>query len=265
MALTLIGIFDDANAANAARTQLTQAGIAPSAIQLKPGSTSTMDTTEHEDHRGFFARLFGLDEPDEQSGHFGEVVRRGSTALTVRLADQSLCDRATEIMERAGAIDVDQRVAAWREQGYRGYDRNAGAFTPEQRAKERETLRVIQEEIKVGKRQVPTGSVRVHRRVTEQPFSKEVTLHDEQAVVQRRAVDRPASAEELRAFDAGNRDVEIRETREEPVIEKAARVVEEVSIGKQEVERTEKVEDTVRRTDVDIDIDGGGEGTRKRY
>jgi hypothetical protein len=47
--------------------------------------------------------------------------------------------------------------------------------------------------------------------------------------------------------------VEVRETAEEPVVSKEARVVEEVVIGKETTERTEKIKDTVKRTQVDIE------------
>jgi stress response protein YsnF len=49
--------------------------------------------------------------------------------------------------------------------------------------------------------------------------------------------------------------VEVRETSEEPVIAKTARVVEEVVIGREATERTETVKDTVRREEVEVSKD----------
>ena len=40
---------------------------------------------------------------------------------------------------------------------------------------------------------------------------------------------------------------------EEPVIAKEQRVVEEVAIGKEAHERTQRVSDTVRRTEVEVE------------
>jgi len=51
--------------------------------------------------------------------------------------------------------------------------------------------------------------------------------------------------------------VEIREQEEEPVIEKTARVVEEVRVGKEAAERTQKVTGKVKRTDVEVEKLGG--------
>jgi stress response protein YsnF len=69
--------------------------------------------------------------------------------------------------------------------------------------------------------------------------------------LKRTPVDRPATEEDIENFKEGT--VEVREMSEEAVVGKKARVVEEVSLGKQVSERTEKVSDTVRRTDVEVE------------
>jgi uncharacterized protein (TIGR02271 family) len=149
---------------------------------------------------------------------------------------------------------VDQRIESWKASGYAGYDEQAQPLTREEIARDRESLQVIQEELKVGKRAVQRGVVRVHRRVIETPVQEQVTLNEERAVVERRPVDRPATTADLNAFKEG--EMEIRETTEEPVVSKTARVVEEVTIGKEANQRTETVSDTVRRTDVDVERTG---------
>jgi len=55
--------------------------------------------------------------------------------------------------------------------------------------------------------------------------------------------------------------VEVRERREEAVVDKQARVVEEVVINRDVEERTETIRDTVRRTDVDVDETPGRTST----
>jgi stress response protein YsnF len=148
--------------------------------------------------------------------------------VTVEIDDDSQISRATEILEDCGALDVDERVEHWKAAGYTGYDEQAKPLTREEIARERESLQVIQEELKVGKRAVQRGVVRVHRRITETPVQEQVTLNEERAVVERRPVDRPATAADLAAFKEG--EMEIRETTEEPGLSTTARVVEEVSI-----------------------------------
>ena len=55
---------------------------------------------------------------------------------------------------------------------------------------------------------------------------------------------------------------EVRETAEEAVISKTARVVEEVVVGKEITESTEQVSDTVRRTDIEVERTPGEVRTR---
>jgi len=110
---------------------------------------------------------------------------------------------------------------------------------------------VVEEEIRVGKREVETGGVRVETHVESVPVQEQVTLRDEQVHIERRTVDQPVDASTLsNAFQEGT--FEVRETDEQAVVQKTARVVEEVVINKDVEQRTEVIQDTVRRTDVDV-------------
>ena len=120
---------------------------------------------------------------------------------------------------------------------------------------DRTSIPIIEESLRVGKRVINTGRVRVVSRVTERPIEETVSLHEEHAYIERHPVDRPATADELDSFKEGF--IEIQETAEELVVEKTARVVEEVSVGRQSSDHTETVRDTVRRTDVDVQTEPG--------
>jgi len=111
---------------------------------------------------------------------------------------------------------------------------------------------VVEENIRVGKREVESGGVRVTTSVEETPVNEQVTLREETVTVERRPVDQPVDAGTVTdAFREGT--FEVRERDEEAVIAKEARVVEEVVVGKQAEERTETIQDTVRRTNVDVE------------
>jgi stress response protein YsnF len=74
--------------------------------------------------------------------------------------------------------------------------------------------------------------------------------------VERNPVDRPISGNDMENFQ--ERDIELTERAEVPVVNKEARVVEEIRVSKDVEERNETVRDTVRKTDVDVeDIDRG--------
>jgi uncharacterized protein (TIGR02271 family) len=109
---------------------------------------------------------------------------------------------------------------------------------------------VVEEELRVGKREVEKGGVRITNRVTETPVEEEVRLREEHINVERRPVDRPVSNAD-NAFQSGA--IEVTETAEEAVVAKNARVVEEVVVNKDVQERTETVRDTLHRTDVDVE------------
>jgi uncharacterized protein (TIGR02271 family) len=115
-----------------------------------------------------------------------------------------------------------------------------------------DTIRVpvVEEELRIGKRAVERGGVRVYQRVVETPVQEQVTLRDETVRVERRPVDRPVTEADLAAVREGT--VEIREHDEQAVVSKQARIVEEVVVKKEAHERVETVQETVRRTNVDV-------------
>lgn len=132
------------------------------------------------------------------------------------------------------------------------------AATGSGRMGEEGVIPVVQETLRVGKRDTQHGRVRVRSYVVETPVSEQVSLRQEHVDVQRRPVDRP-----LTDADGAFREqtIEAVEHREEAVVSKEARVVEEVVINKDTTEHTETVEDTVRRQDVEVEDTRGTTGT----
>ena len=116
---------------------------------------------------------------------------------------------------------------------------------------------MVEEELKVGKRAVMRGGVRVYSRVVEEPVEENVRLREERVLVDRQPVDRPVNEADIRART--DQVVEMKEYAEEPVVSKEARVVEEVRVGKEVSERTEQVRDTLRRTEVNVEEFGDGQ------
>jgi len=110
---------------------------------------------------------------------------------------------------------------------------------------------VVQEQLKVGKREVQRGGMRVFSRVVETPVNESIGLREEHVNVQRRPVNEPISGTDSSAFK--EQSIEMRETAEEAVVEKSARVVEEVTINKEVTQRQQQINDTVRHTEVEIE------------
>jgi uncharacterized protein (TIGR02271 family) len=76
---------------------------------------------------------------------------------------------------------------------------------------------------------------------------------EERLRVERRVVDRPVSAADAGAFEETVIEVPLRS--ETVDVQKQARVAEEVVVGKEAVQRTERISDTVRREEVFVDED----------
>lgn len=110
---------------------------------------------------------------------------------------------------------------------------------------------VIEEELQVGKKEVERGGIRLRTRVVENQVQENVNLREERVHVERTPVDRPATATDLK-----EEQFEVIERAEVPVVSKEARVVEEVSLNKEVTEKQEIVQDTVRKTEVDIERTG---------
>lgn len=239
---------------------------------------------------GLLGALVNAGVPEERAHYYSEGVRRGGSLVMVH-AEDALAERAVDIMDRYNAVDIEERATYWRQEGWTRFDENAEPYTADQiaeerrrygygtttaatttatmdrdtrtadrtavttdrdtaRAQEGDTLEVVEEDVRVGKREVERGGVRIHSYVTEEPVEKDVHLRDEKVHVDRHKVDRPVSGADRDAFR--ERTMEVTEHHEEPVVDKQARVVEEVTVGKEVRDRTETVRDTVRRTDVEI-------------
>jgi len=184
-------------------------------------------------------------------------MSRGGVALSVT-ADEARYDRAAEILERNGAVDIDAREAEWRSAGWTGYtgmgpaSTTTGMVTTNRDApvNDEGVVQVVEEQLRVGKRQLDKGRVRVRSYVVETPVQEQVELRSERVVVERRPVDRPATADDLTPPE---RILEAEERHEEAVVSKEARVVEEIGLRKEVEQHAETVSDTVRHTEVEIE------------
>ncbi len=205
---------------------------------------------------GLAGGLIGLGIPKEAAGTYAEAVKRGGYLVIVTSRDED-AGRAADILDRHDAIDIDERADYWRQSGWQGYDAETGPYTGPHLAEEK--IPVVEEQLAVGKREVDRGGVRIRSYVSERPVEADVRLREERVHVERRPVDRPATTADVAA---GERVIEARETVEEPVIAKEQRVVEEVAVRKEAHERTERVADTVRRTDVEVEHAPGEKVTR---
>jgi uncharacterized protein (TIGR02271 family) len=289
----------------------------------------------------FFTDIFGTDN-SEHAQRYSDAVSRGHHVLTVTTEDEPEIERAADVVERHGPVDIDEKHAEWasgapvahpesmRMSGAGGMQQSASLAQQSEQlgmhqgepnlfaqqrldegapmgqtyqepledrgvslqgsslegsalqggsgslqrdtstsgSQQRDTgvagaplrdtsaaIPVVQEELKVGKREVQRGGVRIFSRMVETPVDQSISLREEHVGVERHKVDQPLSPGDASAFK--EQTIEMRETAEEPVVEKTARVVEEVVVGKHVSERQQHIKDTVRHTEVKVENLGG--------
>jgi len=271
---TITAMFDSADAANRARERLVEVGLPSGSVQVihqgAAGDSAGSDGKGlWESIKDFFTGY------DDERANYEEGIRRGGHLLTARVEEQ-YADEVTVLLENADAIDLDRRADEWRAEGWTGPTRATAESTGTgtSRAGSEEAIPLVQERLRVGKREVNRGGVRVRSYVVEEPVEEQVNLREERVDVERRPVGRrvqPGAADDL----LQDRTIEMTESAEEAIVAKDAEVTEEVVVRKFEGERTEGVSDTVRRTEVDVEdtrddedsrdvIPPGDSGSRRR-
>ena len=264
MANNVIGLFDNESVAGQVVDDLASAGFNRDRITRFEGDTSDLED-----------ELLREGIPSDEASYYVNGLSAGGALVSVR-ADEAETDTAVEIMNRyanaggevdydttpdmgtgmsAGTLDTEITTDA----NTADYDTARPVTTDVTDASTRMSaatgdearLEVVEEQLRIGKRSVDRGGVRVRRYVTETPVEEQVTLRDETINVDRRRVDRTVGSADGDLFT--EQTYEFTETDEEAVVAKEAHVVEEVIVNKDVEERTQTVRDSVRRTDVEVE------------
>ncbi|HEY6308940.1 MAG TPA: YsnF/AvaK domain-containing protein [Candidatus Angelobacter sp.] len=243
----IVAVYDKAGKAKEAVRALESSGFPSGDISLLNRDSLT-DAEVHE--AGLWRRLFGRNVGDHESAVYGRTIEAGGAVLTLRLPETDVT-RAMKILDVHNPVDVNERAASL---GVATPPATRASVTPpplatKSVAKE-EVLRLAEEQLDVGKRQVETGRARIRRFVIEKPVESQVTLHEEHAEMVRRAVSDPSL---IRDVDWADKTIEITETAEQAVVSKTARVAEEVVIRREGSDHVETVRDKVRRQQVELE------------
>jgi stress response protein YsnF len=116
------------------------------------------------------------------------------------------------------------------------------------------SLPLVEEELRIGKREVLRGGARVHSFIEEVPVTEAVELFEERTSIEHRPVNRRLSEEEIAASGLlQDRVIEVAEMREEAVVTKEAFVREELVVKKTIETRVEEIRETVRRTAIEME------------
>jgi stress response protein YsnF len=286
MRQTVVGVFDRYSSAQRAVQVLADSGFGADAVHITDELSDTTDDDADQRAaraadddtitgkiRQFFVGLFGPDDDNEVT-QFSETIRRGGAVVKVDVEDDDRVDLARQALERAGATDVDEESATgdlsdtrrttWSDAPDAERSTQAQSWTGARETPDEDmgtevraagtgeqAIPVVREELQVGKRAEQAGGVRVFTRAVDRPVEEAVTLREERAQVERRPADREVTAEDRSRAEGGT--VEVRETVEKPVVQKVARVVEEVVVGKEVNEREERIRETLHDTEVQVE------------
>lgn len=245
MARTVVGLFNNQNDAQAAQSDLQRAGFGQDRV--------TVVTTAG----GQLAEmLMRTGVPQEDATIFAEGVQGGGALIVAQSLPDADARPVVDILDRHNVVDIgtrgrlaQQTTSARSTSGRTGFsnDYQGGNLV----------IPIVEEEIRVGKREVESGGVRVNVGVEEVPVQEQVTLRDEQVRVERRPVQQTVDPSVIDQV-AQTGTIEVRERDEQAVVAKEARVVEEIVVNKEVQERVETIQDAVRRTDVDVQQIQGG-------
>ena len=270
MSKTVVGLFSTMGQANQAKQELITDGYEAENIHVMAndqGETSSSAATANDPNytdvgsgggtgigekvSSFFRSLTGGDE--KAHNHYASGVNAGGALVALTVPDDEATEAASMLHE-LGASEIEGgegEELTSTTPSYSGASTGGAFGGASTTAAEGTAIPIVEEELVVGKRAVDRGGVRIYSHVVETPIDTDINLREERINIERRAVNRPATAAD---FTAGTGSViELTATGEEAVVGKTSRVVEEVLVGKQASERTEAIHDSVRRTEVDVE------------
>jgi stress response protein YsnF len=205
--------------------------------------------------------------PEERAACEAQVAK-GGFLLVAQVASES---RGAAVLRLLGGISADRAPEAAAAPAPAAEAAPAPPPAPERRVdapqamaappaaaaanvEEEERIPIVEEELRIGKREVVRGRSRVHTHIAEIPVQEDVELLHEETRLERRPVNRRLTEEEV--AEGGllqERVIEITEMREEAVVTKEAFVREELVVTKSVHRRVERIEETVRRTEVETE------------
>ncbi|WP_439399212.1 YsnF/AvaK domain-containing protein [Bradyrhizobium sp. PMVTL-01] len=249
----VVAVYNSGNDAEQAYRAVVGSGVPADHVRLsnQPSHSSSRDrVSTNSDGESFWDWLFGSDVPEDERRLYESHMQRGGAALSVlvdapRMAD---LDRIEGVLQEYNPVEIHEEStdrtaavgngvsgSAARQEGYAS-----------QGAEREKVIPLPEEELKVGKRATETVK-HIKTYVVEEPVQKDVRLRDERTVVERRPATGAATGQPT------EREYEVRDLHEEPVVQKEVRAGEELVVRKEATEHSERVADTVKKTRADID------------
>lgn len=253
---TIAAAFDTRARAQAAEKALQAAGFHAADISILDKELAPNDAIWTGKNPSLWQRIFGGDVLEHEATVYHQTVERGGAVVSVRVPDNEVA-HATGVLDLYHPIDVRDRAltsgfapAPAKKAVVPMTVRQEVAVSPGLAEIHDQVLPLAEEQLQVGKKMIETGKTRVRRFVTERDVAADVTLHEEHAEVIRRAVTDPKF---LGDVDWADREIEVVETAEQALVNKTARVVEEVLLKKVGSDHVQTLHEKVRLQQVNVE------------
>jgi hypothetical protein len=134
MAKTLVGLYETLTEAEQVVHALGMEGFPRGGIRVAASDGAARRGTDPsvgtwitaESGTAMVDTLTDLGVPADEAHEYAEGIRRGGALVIVESSDE-WADRGLEIMHRQPAVDMDERTAHWRQEGWTGMAARAGA------------------------------------------------------------------------------------------------------------------------------------------
>lgn len=128
MSKTIVALFNEKNEAERARQDLLRTGLQSDGIRVEEYSSGDIDSR--------FKNLKSIGMPERHAEAYCEGLRRGGGLLIANVEDTNVAS-ARQILQQEGAVNVDQRIRMWEQDGWDGFDSKARPFSKEEAEQER--------------------------------------------------------------------------------------------------------------------------------
>ena len=228
---------------------------------------------------GLLGALTGMGIPEEEARYYEREFRSGRTIVTVQANGRY--QEARDILRFYGAYDADAQPGTAPVTEPAAVQPAAAPGTAAGRADipsevgtpigDTQTMALREEQLRARKEMVQTGEIEIRKEVVTEIRTIEVPVTREVIVIQRHTVDRQSGTrsadrvEEINISDLRpGESLRIPVMEEEVTIEKRPVVIEQISVGKRQIQETREFSDTIRREEARIEpagnviVQGGG-------
>jgi len=233
----VVGVFQDEAQAQQAMNDLMSAGFSKDQIRysVRKGGSGITNSLEN----------LGL--PEDEATFYNGEFESGRTVVVVNTRDRQ--QEASQILSRDGGYDYASRSG--QTTGTSSYANTAGQATDYDTQAE-QNIKLREEQLRANKQSVETGAVGLRKDVVSEQQSFDVPVNREEVVIERHAASGQPSDTPIGEGETYR--VPVRE--EQVTVDKQPVVREEVSLGKRQVQDSQRVSDTVRREEARVERQG---------